>query len=83
MKNMLWKDFDVVLLKTDTEISYTINFDALVFDEKDKMIIYSTKWKIEFSILTNYIKSHIEKIFKILTNVLKIDNILKSTQQNA
>lgn len=44
------EDMVVMSFKTDTGVIGTANFNSLALDKKDKMIIYGTKGKIEFSI---------------------------------
>ena len=47
------EDIVVISFKTDTGVIGTANFNSLALDKKDKMIIYGTKGKIEFSMHGN------------------------------
>lgn len=47
------EDVVVMSFKTDTGVVGTANFNSLALDKKDKMIIYGTKGKIEFSMHGN------------------------------
>ena len=47
------EDIVVMSFKTDKGILGTANFNSIAFDKKDKMIIYGTKGKIEFSMHGN------------------------------
>lgn len=47
------EDMVVMSFKTDTGVIGTANFNSLALDKKDKMIIYGTKGKIEFSMHGN------------------------------
>ncbi len=44
------EDIVVMSFKTDKGIVGTANFNALALDKKDKMIVYGTKGKLEFSV---------------------------------
>lgn len=47
------EDVVVMSFKTDKGVIGTANFNSLALDKKDKMIIYGTKGKIEFSMHGN------------------------------
>lgn len=69
------EDIVVMSFRTDIVVLGTANFNFLALDKKDKMIIYATKGKIEFSMLnTIAIVTHggvYRSIYKNIFNIYK------------